>query len=158
MAVGVGRARNYFGKMAPYITITSKYPSLCIALRKENYLYIHLTLLNQYILYYNNVRVDLYDLLLPQGVISADDILHVTFRMLMKYTFGASVAEDELAELGELRKLTASLIADTFSNPLVQVPFYKYLPTDTNRRLAEFKRRWKAFIDRYRKISVWIGF
>ena len=71
----------------------------------------------------------------------------------MKYTFGASVSEDELAELGELRKLTASLIADTFSNPLVKVPFYKYFPTDTNRRLAEFKRRWKAFIDRYRKMT-----
>ncbi|KAL9967374.1 hypothetical protein ACROYT_G025583 [Oculina patagonica] len=80
-----------------------------------------------------------------KGVITMDDLILLTFRMLMKFTYGRDVTEEELQELIDLRALVGTLIADTFTNPLVKFPFYKYLPTNTNKRLAEFERRWLQF-------------
>ena len=80
-----------------------------------------------------------------QGVITMDDLILLTFRMLMKFTYGRDITEEELQELIELRALVGTLIADTFTNAFVKFPFYKYLPTGTNKRLAEFERRWLHF-------------
>ena len=78
-----------------------------------------------------------------------DDLILLTFRMLMKFTYGSDISEDDLEELIELRALVGTLIADTFTNPYVKFPFYKYMPTSTNLRLAEFERRWLRFNKRY---------
>ena len=80
-----------------------------------------------------------------QGIINMDDLILLTFRMLMKFTYGRDITEEELQELIELRALVGTLIADTFTNPVVKFPFYKYFPTSTNKRLAEFERRWLQF-------------
>ena len=55
-----------------------------------------------------------------------DDLILLTFRMLMKFTYGRNVSEEELQELIELRALVGTLIADTFTNPFAKFPFYKY--------------------------------
>lgn len=78
-----------------------------------------------------------------------DDLILLTFRMLMKFTYGSDISEDGLNELIELRALVGTLIADTFTNPYVKFRLYKYMPTNTNRRLAEFERRWLQFNKRY---------
>ncbi|XP_068678264.1 uncharacterized protein [Montipora foliosa] len=86
-----------------------------------------------------------------KGAIAMDDLILLTFRMLMKFTYGSDISEDDLEELIELRALVGSLIADTFTNPYVKFPFYKYMPTSTNRRLAEFERRWLQFNKRFQQ-------
>ena len=83
--------------------------------------------------------------ILLQGIITMDDLILLTFRMLMKFTYGRDISEVELHELIELRALVGTLIADTFTNRLVKFPLYKYMPTNTNRRLAEFEQRWVQF-------------
>ena len=80
-----------------------------------------------------------------QGIITMDDLILLTFRILMKFTYGRDIAEEELQELIELRALVGTLIGDTFSNPFVKFPLYKYMPTSTNGRLAEFEKRWLEF-------------
>jgi hypothetical protein len=77
-----------------------------------------------------------------------DDLILLTFKMLMKFTYGKDITVEELQELIDLRALVGTLIADTFTNPFVKFPFYKYLPTDTNRRLAEFEKRWLQLNER----------
>jgi len=84
-----------------------------------------------------------------EGIITMDDLILLTFRMLMKFTYGRDISEVELHELIELRALVGTLIADTFTNPLVKFPLYKYMPTNTNRRLAEFEQRWVQFNKRF---------
>ena len=74
-----------------------------------------------------------------------DDLILLTFRMLMKFTYGRNVCEEELQEVVELRVLVSTLIAETFTNPFVKFPVNKYLPTATNKRMAEFERRWLQF-------------
>ena len=65
--------------------------------------------------------------------------------MLMKFTYGRDITEEELQELVELRAMVGTLIGDSFSNPFVKFPLYKYMLTNTNRRLAEFEKRWLEF-------------
>lgn len=84
-----------------------------------------------------------------KSLIAMDDLILLTFRMLMKFTYGSDISEDDLKELIELRALVGSLIADTFTNPYVKLPLYKYMPTKTNRILAEFERRWLQFNKRF---------
>ena len=74
-----------------------------------------------------------------------DDLILLTFRMLMKFTYGRDITEEELQELIELRAMVGTLIGDSFSNPFVIFPLYKYMLTNTNRRLAEFEKRWLEF-------------
>ena len=95
-----------------------------------------------------------------QGLIAMDDLILLTFRMLMKFTYGSDISEDDLNELIELRALVGTLIADTFTNPYVKLPLYKYMPTKTNRILAEFERRWLQFNKRYEvgRSSWWIEY
>ena len=92
-----------------------------------------------------NIPIVLIIFVFLQGVFTMDDLILLTFRMLMKFTYGRNVSEEELQELIELRALVGTLIADTFTNPFVKFPFYKYLPTNTNKRMAEFERRWLQF-------------
>lgn len=73
------------------------------------------------------------------------DLILLTFRMLMKFTYGSDMSTEELQELIELRALVGTLIADTFTNPFIKFPLYKYMPTNTNQRLAEFEQRWLQF-------------
>ena len=80
-----------------------------------------------------------------QGLIKMDDLIQLTFKILMKFTYGRDMTADELQELLDLRALVESLIADTFSNPFVKFPLYKYMPTSTNRKLAQFEKRWLQF-------------
>ena len=54
-----------------------------------------------------------------------DDLILLTFRMLMKFTYGRNVCEEELQEVVELRVLVSTLIAETFTNPFVKFPFNK---------------------------------
>ena len=74
-----------------------------------------------------------------------DDLIQLTFKILMKFTYGRDMTADELQELLDLRALVESLIADTFSNPFVKFPLYKYMPTSTNSKLAQFEKRWLQF-------------
>ena len=80
-----------------------------------------------------------------QGIMTMDDLTLLLFGMLMKFTYGRDITEEELQELNELRALVGTLIADTFTNPFVKFPFYKNFPTTTNKRMAEFERRWLQF-------------
>ena len=80
-----------------------------------------------------------------QGLIRMDDLIQLTFKILMKFTYGRDMTADELQELLDLRALVESLIADTFSNPFVKFPLYKYMPTSTNSKLAQFEKRWLQF-------------
>ena len=80
-----------------------------------------------------------------QGLIRMDDLIQLTFKILMKFTYGRDITADELQELLDLRALVESLIGDTFSNPFVKFPLYKYMPTSTNRKLAQFEKRWLQF-------------
>ncbi|CAH3164918.1 unnamed protein product [Porites lobata] len=88
-----------------------------------------------------------------QGFIRVADLIQLTFKILMKFTYGRDMTADELQELLDLRALVESLIADTFSNPFVKFPLYKYMPTSTNRKLAQFEKRWlqlnKRFEERF---------
>ena len=77
-----------------------------------------------------------------QGLIRMDDLIQLTFKILMKFTYGRDMTADELQELLDLRALVESLIGDTFSNPFVKFPLYKYMPTSTNSKLAQFEKRW----------------
>ena len=88
-----------------------------------------------------------------QGSLAMEDLILLTFRMLMKFTYGSDISEDELEELIQLRALVGTLIADTFTNPYVKFPLYKYIPTNTNRRLAEFERRWLQLNKRYARCN-----
>lgn len=74
-----------------------------------------------------------------------DNMIELTFRMLMKFTYGRQITEAELQELTELRTLVGQLIGDTFSNPFVKFPLYQYMPTKTNHILSEFEHRWTLF-------------
>ena len=80
-----------------------------------------------------------------QGLIRMDDLIQLTFKILMKFTYGRDMTADELQELLDLRALVESLIGDTFSNPFVKFPLYKYMPTSTNSKLAQFEKRWLQF-------------
>ena len=80
-----------------------------------------------------------------QGFIRMADLIQLTFKILMKFTYGRDMTADELQELLDLRALVESLIGDTFSNPFVKFPLYKYMPTSTNRKLAQFEKRWLQF-------------
>ena len=80
-----------------------------------------------------------------QGLIRMDDLIQLTFKILMKFTYGRDMTADELQELLDLRALVESLIGHTFSNPFVKFPLYKYMPTSTNRKLAQFEKRWLQF-------------
>ena len=80
-----------------------------------------------------------------QGFIRMDDLIQLTFKILMKFTYGRDMTADELQELLDLRALVESLIGDTFSNPFVKFPLYKYMPTSTNSKLAQFEKRWLQF-------------
>ena len=80
-----------------------------------------------------------------QGLIRMDDLIQLTFKILMKFTYGRDMTADELQELLDLRALVESLIGDTFSNPFVKFPLYKYMCTSTNRKLAQFEKRWLLF-------------
>ena len=80
-----------------------------------------------------------------QGLIRMDDLIQLTFKILMKFTYGRDMTADELQELLDLRALVESLIGDTFSNPFVKFPLYKYMPTSANRKLAQFEKRWLQF-------------
>ena len=74
-----------------------------------------------------------------------DDLIQLTFKILMKFTYGRAMTADELQELLDLRALVGTLIAETFLNPFVKFPLYKCIPTSTNRRLAQFEKRWLQF-------------
>ena len=80
-----------------------------------------------------------------QGLIRMDDLIQLTFKILMKFTYGRDMTTNELQELLDLRALVESLIGDTFSNPFVKFPLYKYMPTSTNSKLAQFEKRWLQF-------------
>ncbi|CAH3164970.1 unnamed protein product [Porites lobata] len=84
-----------------------------------------------------------------QGFIRMADLIQLTFKILMKFTYGRDMTADELQELLDLRALVESLIADTFSNPFVKFPLFKYMPTSTNSKLAQFEKRWLQFNKRY---------
>ena len=80
-----------------------------------------------------------------QCFIRMADLIQLTFKILMKFTYGRDMTADELQELLDLRALVESLIGDTFSNPFVKFPLYKYMPTSTNSKLAQFEKRWLQF-------------
>ena len=80
-----------------------------------------------------------------QGLIRMDDLIQLTFKILMKFTYERDMTTNELQELLDLRALVESLIGDTFSNPFVKFPLYKYMPTSTNSKLAQFEKRWLQF-------------
>ncbi|CAH3023875.1 unnamed protein product, partial [Porites evermanni] len=84
-----------------------------------------------------------------QGFIRMADLIQLTFKILMKFTYGRDMTADELQELLDLRALVESLIGDTFSNPFVKFPLYKYMPTSTNSKLAQFEKRWLQFNKRF---------
>jgi len=72
-------------------------------------------------------------------------MIDLTFAMLMKYTYGRQITENELQELKELRIIVSQLIAESFTNPFEKFPLYQYMPTKGNRLLAEFENRWIHF-------------
>ena len=65
------------------------------------------------------------------------DLIQLTFKILMKFTYGRDMTADELQELLDLRALVESLI--------VKFALYKYMPTSTNSKLAQFEKRWMQF-------------
>ena len=91
---------------------------------------------------------------LDQGLINpVNDLKMLPFWIIAEIIYG-HLSPDAVTMLKSLISLRESLFRHIISGGLTRFWWSQYLPTDTNRELAEFKEKWNAFNDAAYQISA----